>query len=190
MAFNGSGVFARLYSWVADRDAAVNINATRLDAEMDGMATGLSNCVTKDGQTTITADLPMGGFKHTGVDDADARTQYAVVGQIQDGIYTYASVVGGTGDAITITLSPAITAYAVNQKFEFLAGATNTTAATVNVNSVGVKSIVKSGSIALAAGDITQGDLITIIYDGTNFQLQNVVNASDRDRILAVQIFS
>lgn len=58
MPFNGSGLFARIYSWVADRNAAVKIQASRMDAEMDGMATGLSNCVTKDGQTTTSAIIP------------------------------------------------------------------------------------------------------------------------------------
>ena len=73
MAFNGLGTFARLYSWVTDLSNSININATRMDAEMDGFATGLSNCITKDGQTTITANLPMAGFRHTGVGTAIAR---------------------------------------------------------------------------------------------------------------------
>jgi hypothetical protein len=58
MAFNGSGVFVRLYNWVNDRDADVAITSTRMDAEDDGFATGLSNCVTADGQTTTTAVVP------------------------------------------------------------------------------------------------------------------------------------
>lgn len=58
MAFNGSGLFQRLYNWVTDRDAAIKIRADRMDAEMDGFATGLSTCVTKDGQTTTTARVP------------------------------------------------------------------------------------------------------------------------------------
>jgi hypothetical protein len=58
MAYNGSGVFVRLYNWVNDRDADVAITSTRMDAEDDGFATGLSNCVTADGQTTTTAVIP------------------------------------------------------------------------------------------------------------------------------------
>lgn len=58
MAFNGSGLFVRLYNWVFDRDNSIKIQAQRMDDEMDGFATGLSNCVTADGQTTTTAIIP------------------------------------------------------------------------------------------------------------------------------------
>ena len=67
MAFNGSGTFNRLYDWTDDRDAGTKILATRMDAEMDGFATGLSTCITKDGQTTITADIPFSSNKITGL---------------------------------------------------------------------------------------------------------------------------
>lgn len=49
---------------------------------MDGMATGLSTCITKDGQTTVTANLPMGTYRHTGVSDAQSSTDYASYGQL------------------------------------------------------------------------------------------------------------
>lgn len=80
--FNGSGVFLRLYNWVNDAAANIKIRADRMDAEFNGIATGLTNCITKDGQTTVTANLPMSGFKHTGVDDASASDEYASYGQL------------------------------------------------------------------------------------------------------------
>lgn len=58
MAFNGTGTFARIYSWASDKANGIKILASRFDAELDGVATGLSNCVTKDGQTTTTARIP------------------------------------------------------------------------------------------------------------------------------------
>ena len=73
MAFNGSGVFVRLYNWVSDRNAAIKIRADRMDGEMDGFATGLSNCITKDGQTTVSADIPFNNKRLTGVADATAN---------------------------------------------------------------------------------------------------------------------
>jgi len=50
MAFDGNGVFIRLYNWVTDKVNGINITASRMDGEMDGFASGLTNCVTKDGQ--------------------------------------------------------------------------------------------------------------------------------------------
>ena len=84
--YNGSGVFVRLYNWVTDAAAVTPISSTKMDAEFDGVATGLTNCVTKDGQTTITANLPMSGFKHTGVANASASNEYAAFGQIATSI--------------------------------------------------------------------------------------------------------
>jgi len=67
MAFNGAGVFLRLYSWVNDKAGGIKITASRMDAEFDGIATGLTNCITRDGQTTPTANIPLGGNKITGL---------------------------------------------------------------------------------------------------------------------------
>ena len=65
MAFNGSGVFNRIYNWVNDRNNSIKILASRMDTEMDGFATGLSTCLTRDGQSTPTTNIPLGGFKLT-----------------------------------------------------------------------------------------------------------------------------
>ena len=74
MAFNGSGVFSRLYSWVTDKAAAVKITASRVDDEMDGFATGLSNCLCRDGQSVPSTHIPWNGKKITGLGDAAAAT--------------------------------------------------------------------------------------------------------------------
>jgi hypothetical protein len=74
MAYNGSGVFVRLYNWVSDRNAAIKIRADRMDAEMDGFATGLSTCITRNGQSTVSADLPFNNKRLMSVGDATAGT--------------------------------------------------------------------------------------------------------------------
>lgn len=60
MAFNGSGLFVRLYNWVTDKANSIPITASRMDGEMDGFAAGLSNCVTRDGQGQPAANLAPG----------------------------------------------------------------------------------------------------------------------------------
>ncbi len=45
MAFNGSGVFERLYSWVTDRDNGTKILASRMDADTDGIVAGINSIV-------------------------------------------------------------------------------------------------------------------------------------------------
>ena len=68
MAFS-NGVFTRLHNWVADRDSGIKIRADRMDAELDGMATGLSNCLLRDGTHAVTANIPFNGKRLTGVAD-------------------------------------------------------------------------------------------------------------------------
>lgn len=93
---------------------------------------------------------------------------------VQNQAFTY---IGATGtNAITATYSPAPSAYVAGQSFKFRAAATNTGAVTININGLGAKSILKrdksSGTlIALVAGDLINGGVYTIDYDGTQFQL-------------------
>lgn len=101
MSYNGSGVFVRLYNWVNDKANGIKIRADRMDAEMNGFATGLSTCITKDGQTTPTQNLPMGGKRHTGCGDAVASSDYATLGQVTTAIATTQSSVAITGGTIT-----------------------------------------------------------------------------------------
>ena len=77
----------------------------------------------------------------------------------------------GAADAYLIAPNPPITAYTAGQIFYMKATNANTGASTVNVNNLGIKSITKDGAIVLTAGDILAGEIVTLIYDGTNFQL-------------------
>lgn len=73
MPFNGSGSFSPPGS---SFPAVANtlIEASKFNAIINDIATnGLSNCITKDGQTTVTANIPMGGFKLTGLGAAIAN---------------------------------------------------------------------------------------------------------------------
>lgn len=173
MAWNGSGIFSRIHNWVVDRDSAVNITASRMDAEMDGMATGITDCLTKNGENSPSADLPMATYRHTGVSDANARDNYPSSGQAQDSAMIYA-VDSGAADAYVMTLSPAITAYSDGQSFIIKPGNTNTGAVTVNINSVGAVAVVDEAGSALSAGDFIAGRYYGIVFDGTSFRLSSV----------------
>lgn len=173
MPFNGSGAFqppGASFPAVA----STLIESAKFNAVINDIATALSTCITKDGQTTVTANIPFGGNKLTGVGAATARTDAATLASIQDGTGVYVATVGGTADAITLTPSPAITAYAVGQRFSFIASGANTTNVTVAVSGLTAKAVTKNGATALVAGDIPSGALVDIEYDGTQFQLKGV----------------
>lgn len=141
------------------------------DDEGNDVAEGINAALFKNGDN-FSADIPTSGFKFTGVGNAAARNQFASAGQVADSALVYAGTSAGT-DIITATLVPAITAYVAGQIVALKAGGTNTGAATINVNSVGAKTIKKgkAGSLDLSAGDIAAGKMVLGLYDGTNFQL-------------------
>lgn len=67
MPFDGTGVFNRIYSWATDAANGVLVRSDRMDTDTNDIAAGLSMCITKDGQQTLTANIPMSGFKFTGL---------------------------------------------------------------------------------------------------------------------------
>lgn len=127
MPFNGSGTFTRNYNWVNDKVAGTPITASRMDAEFDNYATGLGQTITKDGQTTLTGNIPFNNFKITGLGNGSARNDSIALGQVQDGSYTYLGTTTGSADAYTVAPAPTITAYATTQRFFAKIHATNTT---------------------------------------------------------------
>lgn len=77
----------------------------------------------------------------------------------------------GAANAYVVTLSPAQTTYTAGMVISFKALNANTGASTININNIGVKSITKNVSTALASGDILSGQIIDVEYDGLNFQM-------------------
>ena len=170
MSRNGSGI----YSLAAGNPVVTGatISSTWSNATLNDIATALTGSIAADGQTTITNNLPMGNYAHTGVAAATVRTMYATAGQVQDSAFTFLTSPSGT-NTMTATASLGMSAYATGQRFFFVAPATNTGACTLNINSIGIKSITKLGTTALVSGDITSGAIIQVVYDGTEFQLLN-----------------
>jgi len=80
-------------------------------------------------------------------------------------------------DTYVITPAPAISAYATGQRFIFTANTANTGACTLNVNGKGAKDIVKGYSTALVTGDIAAGQVVEVVYDGTNMVMTSLPNA-------------
>lgn len=93
---------------------------------------------------------------------------------LQHSAEVYAASVAGT-DTYVITLSPIPTSYTAGMMIRFKADVANTGPATLNVNSLGAKTIKKNGSVDLNDNDIVAGQVVTVVYDGTNFQLVSKV---------------
>ena len=169
MSYNGSGTF-NINSAGQPVVSGTVISSTAFNALTSDLATGLSTALTKDGQSTPTANISLGSYKITNLAAATLAADAVRFSQLQAGsASTYITAAGA--DTITGTVTPTLTAYATGQQFSFVAAGTNTTAVTLNIDGVGVKAVTRAGTTALAAGDILTGQVAIVEYDGTQFQL-------------------
>lgn len=87
---------------------------------------------------------------------------------------TYYAVDTGAADAYAVSLTPAATAYTAGMLVRFKAANSSTAAgSTLNVNSLGAKTIKKADGSGTVAGDILNGQVVVVVYDGVGFQLTN-----------------
>jgi hypothetical protein len=175
MPYNGSGVYAAPSSSFNPAVSGNNADPTDWNSFLADLSTALSTCILRNGNGVPTSDIPFGGYKITsyGTGSApSARSDVPAVGQIQDGQFTWAGTAGGTNNVITLTPTPAITAYATGQKFRFISGASpSDDAVTINVSSVGAKAVQYAGSAMSASNVIAASKIYEITYDGTAFQI-------------------
>jgi hypothetical protein len=151
------------------------ISETAMNSNLSDIAAALTASLAKDGQTDPTANLPMNSKKLTGLAAGSAAGDSANLGQVQAQAYVWCGTATGTADAVVLTPSPAITAYAAGQHFRWIASANvNTGAATVAISGLATKAIENDGS-ALVAGDHAASKVYEGMYDGTAFQITRVM---------------
>jgi len=84
---------------------------------------------------------------------------------------------GGVPNSYTLTF-PGVFSYTKGIAITFKANFTNTGAASINVNGLGAKMLKKQVSNDLSAGDILNGQIVTVVYDSSNFQLVSAYNVT------------
>lgn len=82
MAWNGLGQFVLNPLYDPELNGTV-IDAVKHNGRMNDLAAGVTASLAKNGENVPTANLPMGGYKHTGAAAANASGQYATWDQIQ-----------------------------------------------------------------------------------------------------------
>lgn len=76
-----------------------------------------------------------------------------------------------SSDAYVITV-PGISAYVTGMIINFSANTANTGACSIDVNGLGAKSLKSLHDQDPADNYIESGSIVSLIYDGTNFQVQ------------------
>jgi hypothetical protein len=171
LSYNGTGTFVIDTAGTPYVTGTV-ISSTAANALNNDLATGLTTAITKDGQTTPTANIPLGNFKITNLGAGTVASDAARLSQVQNSGVTTLIAITGT-DTITGTVTPTLTAYTAGQIFSFVVAATNTGAVTLNISSLGATAVTRTGAVALAAGDMVTGQVAIVEFDGTRFQLVN-----------------
>jgi hypothetical protein len=87
---------------------------------------------------------------------------------VQSGKLNYGTATGS--NIINITMPGYISSYKAGMPVIFKASQTNTGHVSVNINGIGIRSLFKNVSDTLVAGDIRANQMVSIIYDGSNFQ--------------------
>jgi hypothetical protein len=122
---------------------------------------------TDGSNNTGTAPSWSGSAAPSTLDDAGRALQGAITREWNWRNYTLTAA--GTADAKTLTYSVAPAAYYNGQRFAFIANTVNTGSATLNVSSLGAKTIKKldsTGAAAnLAAGDMVAGMFVEVAYN-------------------------
>lgn len=160
-----NGVYSGPSVWNSDKGAGVKIVTSRHDTHDEDLANGINNCLTKDGTNVPTANLPLGGYKHTGVGNATATDQYATYGQVRGGV-DYLGTTAGTSSAYTLTPTVALS-LATGTKVRVLFHTVSAITPTLNVSATGAIAIRTSNGQSLPAGVLLTGIPYELVYNGT-----------------------
>jgi hypothetical protein len=179
MPRNGSGVYT-VYTPGNPVVAGTTIDPTAFNNTTNDLATALTNSLASNGETAVTANLPMAGFKHTGAGNASASGQYLVYGQTLP-----ATAFSGALTGIT-TLTASGTGIFGSSGGNLLVGtATNANNRNVLVNGRGVSgatyiSVTDSGSTSQELVFGFDASVSHAYINSSAWDLRFTVNGSDR----------
>jgi hypothetical protein len=121
----------------------------------------------------------LGSAAPSTLDDAGRCLQGAIAREWQNRSFAVTS--SGSANAYVVAYTVAPAAYRTGQVYSFITNFANTGDATVNINTLGAKTIKKdvAGTMTvLASGDIGSGSFITVAYNGTDMIWLNRGNSS------------
>ena len=181
MARNGSGSYSNPYPNFV---SGTVISSTEVDTNNSQIATALTQSIAVDGQSVVTGDIPLATHKFTAMKVGTASTDSLSLGQAQAEAFVWCGTAGGGADAITLSPSPAITAYAAGQRFVWMAsGSTNTTATTVAISGLTAIALQDNGA-ALTAGQHAAGKMFMGILNTTSTVQIMQVQVSGTDPLI------
>lgn len=142
MSYNGSGAFV-INSTGQPVSANTLIEASVFNAFTADVATGLSTAMTKDGQTTVTANLPMAGYRLTGLGAGSAN-----------------------GNSLRYEQLFSTSAVTLLGAMNWVKGADIASAATINLTTATGNAVHVTGTTQIDAVTLGSGMWRLVIFDG------------------------
>jgi len=111
------------------------------------------------------------GDRPTQTQFGDLIDSFAILGETGS---EYIVDEGVNPNVYVITPSPPITAYTSGLNYAVKFSNTNTSASTININSLGAVSITYNDGSTLTGGELPQNGVGTLFHNGTNFVITNI----------------
>lgn len=152
--------------------AATNLTST---PGINICSLGVRSIVHSDGTSVLPGEIVIGAKIMLAYSGAIGKmvilspTQRLVQNIAQNNATNWAGTFGGTVNALTASLSPNPISLTNGMIVYGVTSGLNTSAATLNVNGIGVKPIVRSDNVALAGGELN--GVVALEYDGTSFRI-------------------
>ncbi len=176
-ATGGSGGFTTFSGAFGTPTSLTLTNATGLPiAGITGLGTGVGTWLATPSFTNLSSAIT-GATLFASTTKSDNLQAAELVTLTSSSTDTYAGTAGVTA-----------TAYTTGRSYTFTANTANTGAASLNIDSLGAKTIVKvAGGVTttLSDNDIRNGQVCYVVYDGTNFQIQSTLGNAGSGNVSA-----
>jgi len=167
------GEHTRVQDWEADKSAGIKITASRFDAENDDFSSSLGLMIAVDGQSTVTANIPMSGKKFTGSTAASALKDVVIYQDVQQNRTNFVTVSETTAqNSISAVPQVTITSYTTGAPVYWIPGFNNTGAAKLTISGLSAASVQVAGA-ALTSGMLLSGVPVMAVSDGSGFHVMN-----------------
>lgn len=178
--FDGSGNFVRSDGTLTgsnicatQESTSVGIQAARFDNELNTIATGLENCLTRDQQTALSTSFDFNSQKGINLAAGTASTDAVRMSQLVANGAIQLGSLGGTAPNYTATTALPLSAYGDGQTFAFNVASRAAGNVTVNINTLGAASIQDADSNTIDGLKMPYFGLITYSTVNSAFVLVN-----------------
>ena len=144
MPFDENGNFTRLYGktgWQDDRDANTKILASRHDEDANDTADALNQVLLADGRKPAAGHLKMGGYRVSGLGDAQDAQDASTAKQVQNFAFNYGKDVSTEANAVKVNLSPAVQTLPAGMLLFVKVANDNTGKTTLQINNCAAKPV-------------------------------------------------